>query len=159
MVGEKPKVHWIGIMKPKEKKQTFADFTGQFTNKDYKQGGFDCNGYDCLGLVYDFLTKKGNNIPDSFDGLTKENYYVLFNTNKLAAIKKMFEYFDLFAERINIHERMAGDIVMVQKETEDKTFPAIYVGNGNILACYYDCGVKVLACREPFKVVRAWRVK
>ena len=88
MVGEKSKVHWLGIMKPKEKKQTFADFTGQFTNKDYKQGGFDCNGYDCIGLVYDFLTKKGNNIPDSFDGLTKENYYVLFNTNKLAAIKK-----------------------------------------------------------------------
>ena len=42
----------------------------------------------------------GNKWKDTFKRLwfrsflTKENYYVLFNTNKLAAIKKMFEYFD-----------------------------------------------------------------
>lgn len=146
-------------MKPKEKKQTFADFAGQFTNKKFKQGGIGQNGYDCMGLVYDFLKKKGDSPPSYFEGLTLENYFTFFDTNRLAAIKKMFEYFDSFAERIDVNEKIAGDIVIVKGEGETDVFPGIYVGNGNILASYIDCGVKVLTCKGTFKVIRAWRVK
>jgi len=149
-------------LKPKEKKQTFADFAGQFANKPFAIGGYGENaaGYDCMGLVYSFITKQGKNMPNRFGNFTLDNYAEIFKDNKLSAIREMYKYFDSFAAKIEIYEKLAGDIVVVKEKENDENsiYPAICVGNGNIMASYVNCGVKVLTCKEPMKILRVWRV-
>lgn len=149
-------------MKPKEKKQTFADFTGQFTNKPFAIGGYgqSAAGYDCIGLIYAFITKQGKYMPNSFEGFTLDNYAERFKDDKLSAIREMYRYFDSFAKRVDVYAKIAGDIVVIkEKDTDENSiYPAIWAGNGNILASYINCGVKVLACKEPMKILRVWRV-
>lgn len=147
------------MKKNKPKKVTFADYTGQFTNKPFAEGGIGPTHYDCMGLVYAFFVGQNKNIPCEFGEYTTINYSDLFKKDKIMAIKQMFRFFDSFAEKIEVYEKLAGDLVMVRMVSEDRLFPAIYVGNGNIMATYYDCGVKVMSCKEPVKIVRAWRIK
>jgi hypothetical protein len=139
--------------------KSFAEIVGDFANAPYNENGWGQEGvigYSCLGLCYAYAIKRGYELPEeiknlSFEGLKIDNFHEYAAHHKGAALIKLFKLFQSFGRDIPVHQKIAGDIVLV-KRTND-TYPAIYVGNGQIMAAYLYCGVKVIKCDDDNKVI------
>lgn len=142
----------------KERKETFTDYVGKFTNKPFVKGGHGqkgCNGYDCMGLIYAFVIGRGKYMVDNFKGLTLDNYQDFFYAHTNEAYDILLDFFKTLGKEINPKMVIAGDLLIIKSDVD--YYPAICAGNGNIMASYYDSGVRVVSIKNG-DIVMARRI-
>jgi hypothetical protein len=148
-------------MKPQHK--TFADIVGDFANAPYNENGWGQEGvvgYSCLGLCYAYCQKRGYELPEkiknlSFEGIKIDTFHEYAKRSKGAALIKLFKLFQSIGKEIPVHQKIAGDLVLVKATGE--TYPAIYVGNGQFMSSFGDVGVKVVHESAEAKIITARR--
>lgn len=124
----------------------------------FKYGGLTMQGLDCIGFIYRFYTDHGASMPDTFEGLDKENYSNLYMRDRETADKVLIRYFDTFGVEVNSGEIIAGDAIIVRHDRSRHLFPAVYGGNGLAVATFNNREVKAFALGKRLPVVKARRV-
>jgi cell wall-associated NlpC family hydrolase len=145
-------------MKPQNR--TFADVTAKFVGKPYSEYGKGPDSYGCLGLVYAFQKELGKPINETdwcYDGLSTDNFMQAWRKDPAKLEQIMISAFEHIGVEISVHEKLAGDMVIIQSVTGGTFFPGIYVGNNHIMASYADLGVRVFHVEN--KILRIVRVR
>lgn len=137
---------------------SFAEIVGSFLRSPYKAGGVSSEGYDCLGFVCRLCQACGRVFPENFGAFDKDNYRELYMTYPKKATQVMLEFFDSFAERIDLNRIVAGDLVVI-KQNIDVLFPAVYTGSGKAVSSFINSGVTVFPTNELCQIKIAWRLK
>ena len=134
--------------------KSFAEIVGDFANAPYNEKGRGQEGvvgYSCLGLVYAYLKKIGKEVSDSFEGITLDTFHSFASRHKGVALKVLLRLAQSYGTDIPVHQKIAGDLVLVK--AQDETYPAIYVGNGQIMSSYLGTGVKVVKCDKNNEII------
>lgn len=146
-------------MKPQ--KQTFADITAKFVGKPYSVYGKGPDNYGCLGLCHAFLKELGKTIDENlwkYQDLTMDNFIEPWKENPKKLERILIEASNRVGIEIPVHEKLAGDFVIVQSRVGGY-FPGIYVGNNHVMASYADMGVRVFQIdNEGINIVKVRRL-
>ena len=143
----------------KKQHKTFSDIIGDFANAPYNENGWGQEGvvgYSCLGLCYAYCQKRGFELPEEvkslkFDGLAIDTFHEYAKHHKGVALIKLLKLFQSIGKDVPLSQKIAGDLVLVKADNE--TYPAIFVGNGQVMAAYLDMGVKILTCNDKNKII------
>jgi len=127
------------IMKAQHK--TFAEIVGDFSNKPSSQN--NKTGYSCLGFCAALYKALNKDWPEVWNGLTIDNYQETIKTRSPFAQETLLKLASDIGTEVNPNEVVAGDFVIVKTHTGEM-FPAVCVGNGNIVSSFEYCGVKVM---------------
>jgi len=152
MVGEKQ-----GSMKTQKKKLRMAEMTSGLVGAKYSLGnGSFSNGYDCVSLLLDVAKKRNLPVPDVFEGITRETYSALWNTNKPRAKATLFRFLASLGEKIKPKFAFTGDLLILKnKETGELTI-GIHAGGDKVLSAFTDAGV-ALASLQAYTIKQAYR--
>lgn len=141
----------------------FAKVINKYIGKKFKKGGYgsDAIGLDCIGLIYSIQKDLGKDIPDYYgNDINAENYYHLYEPDKIKeGYRIMQEWFNTFAEEIDVTKILSGDIVLFEQKKTDILFPSIFIGNGKYITSTVNSGVISLIADENHQPVKAWRVR
>lgn len=138
----------------KKQHKTFSEIIGDFTDAPYNENGWGQEGvvgYSCLGLCYAYCQRRGYELPEEiknlkFEDLSITTFHKYASSHKAMALIKLLRLFQSVGKDTPLHQKIAGDLVLVK--AKDETYPAIYVGNSQIIAAYRDAGVKVVKCDD-----------
>lgn len=135
-----------------------ADAVKEILEKPYQLGGFK-DGFDCFSMFLTFCDMKGIEIPDEWQGWTRENYAARWERGEGRA--EMYEFLhSLGSEVEDINYLRENDIVLLAIDMGNDvlfTMPAIYLGNGHLLLVTIETGAIVLplwAVKEKIYEVR-----
>lgn len=145
----------------KQQRETFADSMKKFIGKPFSASGYGPDSYGCLGFVYAFLIDqdKGDRltleIPGGIDIWNYSQWYPTATQEEI--LKALNDAFDANGEEIPVGRQIAGDTVIVRTPQGDH-YPAIYGGNGVVVASYWDAGVRTMKVTGGMKIIRVRRV-
>ena len=145
----------------KQQRKTFADSMKKFIGKPFSASGYGPDSYGCLGFVYAFLIDqdKGDRltleIPGGIDIWNYSQWYPTATQEEI--LKALNDAFDANGEEIPVGRQIAGDIVIV-RTANGGHYPAVYGGNGNVVASYLDAGVRTMKVTGGMKITRVRRV-
>lgn len=135
-----------------------ADVVKEILEKPYKLGGFK-EGFDCLSMFLTFCDKKGIQLPDQWQGWTRENYAARWEAGEGRA--EMYEFLHSLGEEVeDINYLREDDIVMLAVDMGENiifTMPSIYLGNNHLLIVSIETGAIVIplwAVKEKIYEVR-----
>ena len=128
----------------------------RFNWKPFAHNGSGRDGFDCMGLITAYLRELEYDLPQSFQGITLENYTDFYLGDRQAAHAILLEFMDHYGEAVDVGSQIAGDLIVV-KNDQDLLFPAIYAGNGNIMMVAQDVGVRVIALGKRRTIVKVRR--
>lgn len=133
---------------------TFAEVASQFVGKPYKLGKAKV-GYDCFSLVYNYLRKRGIDLPTTFKDFTLTNYSAVFINNPDHAKEVMVEFMSTVLEETT--NPVGGDILLLCLRGQPSAyFLAIDAGNGQALISTEEQGVTVISL-EFYTIKRSWK--
>lgn len=112
----------------------------------------------CLKFVHSFLEEAtGRSLPDSFEELSIRNFYGYWRADPRAAEIKLCEAVRHYTQPSNPKIPKLLDVLVVRVKDDGLT-PAVYVGNGNAIACFIKTGVTVFNLDENNKAIIAGAV-
>lgn len=95
--------------------------------------GDKTKGWDCLNYLIDFYRDEfGFDFPKEFEGFTEANYPEKWNRNSAQCREALERFLNTLGIKIEPAFLERGDL-LVLKTPNFPSFPAIYLGNGNIL--------------------------
>ncbi len=145
----------------KQQRETFADSIKKFLGKPFSPSGFGPKDYGCLGFVYAFLCDQGKEnrltleIPGGIDIWNYSQWYPTATREEI--LDALNAAFDVNGVEIPVGRQIAGDMVIVRTPQGDH-YPAIYGGNGVVVASYWDAGVRTMKVTGDMKIIRVRRV-
>ena len=146
-------------MKPQN--ETFAGNMKAFIGKPFSPQGTGPDSYGCLGFVYAFLRDQGKSdrltleIPGGVDIWNYSQWYPTATREEI--LNALSRAYDVNGEEIPVGRQIAGDMVIVRTAQGDH-YPAIYGGNGVVVASYWDAGVRTMKVTGGMKIIRVRRV-
>lgn len=126
---------------------------GQITRKYLGQDFSECN---CLGLLYNILTDAGIDVPDHYKGYNLDTYMSYWKKTPKEAIKDMIIFFKTIGKEVDPRYLKRGDIVVIKHK--DSKFPAIYVGDKNVMVATREKGVMTFSLGQRFQPIMARRI-
>lgn len=134
-----------------------AEITRAYISKPYALGT-PGQGLDCFSLVYDYLkTRMGDQIPDTFRGLTLDTYGEVFQADPVGAKSIMVDFISEHLQEIPPGMAFAGDILLLQLTgTDTMPFLAIHGGQSQAVAASPEYGVRPWSLSH-YTIKRAWR--
>lgn len=130
----------------------------QLIGKPYKANGYGPDGYDCYGMIHDYLTRIGAKTISCWGDVTIDNYTDYYQADRQAANVLLMEVFEQLGEAVDINDRIAGDLVIMENTKTKDLYPGIYAGNGNVALALIDRGVMVVpANKRLFRLIRVRR--
>ena len=137
----------------------FAEIIGKFLGKKFKIGGTSEGGYDCLGLTGRICQLRGLDFPEKFKEWDINSYAKLYQDDPDGSIDIAFDFFNSFAEKVDINRIVAGDILIMEQPKEKIRFLALYTGNMQAITSFIRTGVSVFPINEANICTHAWRPK
>lgn len=98
-------------------------------------------GFDCFSFVYWFYRELGVELPEKYGSYTVKNYADRFRENPDAAKRAMWRWLSELGEKVDPSYAHPGDFLIMQMPAGP--FPAVELGNGNVLALDERIGVYV----------------
>ena len=109
----------------------------------------------CIRFVHDFLEEAtGRDVPDSFDGLTIDNFFNPWRSDPAAVEQKMCDAVRAYTTPSDPEMPHLLDLLVVKIKDAGLT-PAVYVGNGNAIACFIRDGVAVFNLDDNNRAILA----
>ncbi len=113
---------------------------------------------NCIGFCHDFLEEAtGRDVPDTFGDLTIENHYQRWREDKAGTEAKLVEAVKAYTKPQHPDRPQLLDLLVVEIRDAGLT-PAVYVGNGNAIACFIKTGVTVFNLDKNNRIVVAGSV-
>lgn len=139
---------------------TFAEIAGNLINRPFKAGGTTDEGLDCIGLCWRVAKALGKDVPDRWREYDIENP-TYQDLKGLPFLRTVLELFADLGEAVEPNYVVAGDWLLCKStQVEGEYFVALYGGNGNVIASYMNCGVKVYSLRGmTVEIVKAVRLR
>lgn len=131
----------------------FAEFTGRSVGRPYKLGETDC-----LSLVLSFLDHAGVEIPDSFDGVTRENYPALYRVDPRRAKEILLRWITTVGEEIPPSHAFTGDILVVRVKGKEDWGIEIHAGGDLALGAFAKQGIGLETLRG-YDILKAYRIR
>ena len=100
--------------------------------------GDTSKGWDCLNILREIYTLLGKDFPKEFKGWNAENYAERWRHGEGKDIYR--EFLLSLGESVNSNYAIHGDLFIL--EGNQQVFPAIYLGNGNLLMVFAPCNTK-----------------
>lgn len=142
----------------KTQHKTFAEIVGDFAGKPPSEHHYDdINGYSCLGFCYALYQKLGKDFPNQYENLTLENYNDKYVVGSPEAYQKLQEFAATVGKEIKPYEVVAGDFIIV-RDKAGYIYPAVYAGNGSIICCLENCGIKTFNVTGKIEIIIARRL-
>ena len=130
----------------------FAQLTAKLVGQAYKLGQVDC-----FSAILQYLEFQGVEIPDEYQGQTRDTYAQFFQDDPVAAKGLMVAFMAECLDEIKPHQAFAGDIMLLTlNDSNALPFLAINGGNGNIIAASESRGVSVTPLKH-YTIGRCWR--
>jgi hypothetical protein len=126
---------------------------GQITRKYLGKSFDECN---CLQLLYNIYKKMGVEVLDSYNGHDLKTYVKYWEENPEQATKDMISLFQNYGKEVDTRFLKRGDAVIV--EYKDIKFPAVYVGDNNIMSVSKEVGVRMVALGRLIQPIMARRL-
>jgi len=98
----------------------------------YRNKSFQLGQVDCFRMIYDYMSYNMN-VPEEYEGLTLENYSIMYKENPDQAIQLMLKFCNTYLIKKKDYEFIAGDILIIEEEKTHIVSPAILLANTNIL--------------------------
>jgi hypothetical protein len=114
----------------------FCRSVSQLVNRPYELGKVDC-----FRSIWDYLKTIGVEAPDSFEGMTIEEYPEFFKSSPVEAKAMVVRYLDTILPRCEPNMTLAGDLLLIEVK-DHPPFLAINGGNGCILTASERFGFK-----------------
>lgn len=131
---------------------TIARSAGKLVDRPYFLGDVSGDkGWDCLDSLACFYEGMGVQFPRKFGDWDEKNYPERWKKNPDEGRKVLGDFLRSLGEKIDPKYMVRGDLLIMGGK-EIPTFPALYLGNGNVLMVF-DKGVKVLPLRFFSKVL------
>lgn len=144
-----------GGVKKEVYKLRLAEISKEIVGAPYKLGGKSKEeGFDCLSMIFFFVDKWGISIPESFEGVTRDNYVEFWNKDQHEAREKLVKFLAYLGKKIKPDRVRSGDFVLCT--ARDQTLTGIYLGQGKILCIFDDAGVKIITT-NIVKISRGYR--
>jgi hypothetical protein len=113
----------------------------------------------CIGFAHDFLEEAtGETIPDTFGELSVDNYREAWRKDPAEVEAKMLEAIKACTFEHNIRFPKLLDLLVIEIKGHG-LIPAVYVGNGNAIACFIKTGVTVFNIDAYNRIVWAGGIK
>lgn len=138
-------------MNKEHRKLNLARRMAQYVGRPYEAGATDC-----FSLVYQFIGERMA-LPDTFQGLTMQDYYPLFESDPVRAKQIMVEFCEAHLEEVQPAYAFAGDVLLVHlRKRNSSPFLAIHGGQTTLIAATKDRGVVAMPM-QAFDILRGWR--
>lgn len=143
------------------KRLKLSQFTARFVGAPYRLGGQrPAEGLDCLSLILEAARHRRIPVSDEFEGVTRETYAELWETDREGAKKKLLRFVLSLGEEIPPSMAFAGDLLIIKPKKggngRDRSVLGIHAGNDLVLSSFTDAGVR-LANLQDCEIVRAIR--
>lgn len=136
---------------PVLRKLCLAEITAKYVGAPYKLGASSMEeGYDCITLLLALAEDFGVELPDSFEGLTRDTYATAWQKDQ---DKQLMLRFINFLGTETEHAR-PGDILIV--EGKNGITVGISGGNRSFLSSFMDIGVRVISL-QPYIIRKAFK--
>ena len=89
-------------------------------------------GVDCLSLLHSFYGQFGVEFPEEIDGINWQNYPEIWTNDNNKARRVFDQFLNTLGDPVPHNFHIRGDLLLLRGE-EFSVFPAICLGNGNIL--------------------------
>ena len=126
---------------------------GKITRKYLGKSFDECN---CLQLLYNIYKKMGFEVSDKYKNYDLKTYVKYWEENPEQATKDMIELFKTYGKKVDIRFLKRGDAIIV--EYKCIKFPAIYIGDNNIMSVSKELGVRVVSLGRIIQPVMARRL-
>lgn len=131
------------------KKIRLASLTSKWMGTPYEEYGNEPKkGCDCLSFILNILEEYGYNIPDDFEGLTKDNYMDAWYKNKDKTIKKLHRFLLSVTTKKEPNKMRSGDIILAKHKKVDEKMFIMYAGNSKVIIVNQKFGVLAMPIRE-----------
>jgi len=126
-----------------------SDSTSKYLGGKYFLGDAS-KGFDCLSLFLDYYRSLGYDFPKEWEGVNESNYADLWTHDNQKAIALFEKFFLSLGEPIDPAYFIRDDLLLF-KAAELRLFPAIALGNGNMLIANIEGPIVV-----PFRPYRKY---
>lgn len=141
----------------KRKRLNMVRVTSQFVDSPYALGQASrSQGFDCISLLLGMAAKMDLSVPDEFEGVTRETYPELWDTNKEKAKAVLFRFLSTLGKEITPAFAFTGDLLILKNRQTGTLTIGIHAGGDKIMSAFTDVGVKVIDLRL-YKIKRAFR--
>lgn len=130
---------------------SIAKASGVLVDKPFFLGDVTgAKGWDCLSSLAAFYSSLGFEFPRQFETWDEKNYAEKWRRDPDEGRKVFARLLRSLGEKIDEKYMRRGDLIIMHGK-EIPTFPAVYLGNGNVLMAF-DKGMRVLPLRFFHKV-------
>jgi len=130
-------------------KINLSELTGKFVGKPWEK-------FSCIGLMHDFYTDIGIDVPDNFGGIALDDAISEWRNAPARAISVMLSLFKTLGEKGNTKYPSVFDVLVIRRRGE--IFPAIALPGGRFMTSTLGEGVIVGSIGEDLKVIMARRM-
>jgi len=140
-----------------KKRLNMVGVTSQFVGSPYALGHASrSQGFDCISLLLAMANKMDLPVPDEFEGVTRETYPELWNTDKEKAKAVLFRFLATLGEEVKPKFAFTGDLLILKNRQTGTLTIGIHAGGDKIMSAFTDVGIKVIDLRL-YKIKRAFR--
>jgi len=137
------------------KKISLVRLTANYLNVPYKLGGKNREeGLDCVSFIKATAKERGIDTPDTFAGLTLENYTELWEKDKKLAVQTIVEWLSSWCEKVDSNLSFVGDYLLVKDKVSGGMSVGLHSGR-EFLAVFVE-GVKLYRMSN-FIIIGAYR--
>lgn len=114
---------------------------------------YELGKVDCISFILDFFESKGINMPEEWQGWTRDNYAERWESGQ--GREELYLWLHGLGIEVKVNYMIESDIVLI--DTPDGVTPAIYLGNDNVLMITIQQGlfvIPMLDMRNKIKEVR-----
>jgi len=134
-----------------------AIMTAKYVGTPYKLGGWSREeGFDCLSLMLSIADDRGIEVPEEFEGVTRETYAELWETNKKKAERLLFKFAASLGQEIPPHRAFAGDLLIAKSKADGSLVLAIHAGQSLMLSAFTDTGVDLVGL-DHYEIKKAYK--
>lgn len=113
----------------------YSFFTKEMLREKYQLGTFDC-----LQLIKRLGREKGLDVPESFQGITWENYTEIWEEDQVRAKKLVIDFLLYIGKEVSLNQIQTGDI-LVYELVKNEISIGIYIGD-KVFSIYSDVGAR-----------------
>ena len=117
-------------------------------------GGFNLeDGFDCLSSLLKIYSDLGIKFPESWKDYTRENYASRWKENEGRCRNDFAEWLHSLGQPIENWNMMRPGDLLLFEGAEFTTFPAVYIGSGNLIMVW----PKKIGCKTaPLRLMKKY---
>jgi len=126
-----------------------AELTSKLVGEEYRLGK-----HDCLSVIIYFCEAWGIELPDEFEGYTRDNYAELYNIDNEKAIDAFARFISTLGEEVPPDRLATGDFILAEYAGKKGIF--VHGGSGVGICAFADKGISATILK-PYTVLKAYR--